>query len=141
MRYIIITLFWIFFFFFFFFLKSVSVYAIKTFQYDVKHILSVICLIFLCFFDFSLNFYPDTPLIRPLPAPPRPCRISLSCFFFPDEPPYWSKTCFFLGNLTSDDLWPWYVTFDLNNICKFPYCIYYPSLVAIGLQLFRWHQF
>ena len=44
-------------------------------------------------------------------------------------------------NLTSDDLWPWYVTFDLMNIWRFPYYINKPSLVPIGLQLFNWGHF
>ena len=26
-------------------------------------------------------------------------------------------------NLTSDDLWPWYMTFDHTNIQRVPYCI------------------
>ena len=34
-------------------------------------------------------------------------------------------------NLTSDDLWPWYVTFDLINKCGFPCCIYDPALFEI----------
>ena len=41
-------------------------------------------------------------------------------------------------NLTSDDLWPWYMIFDLMNIWRFPYYINKPSLVQIGLQLFKW---
>ena len=40
-------------------------------------------------------------------------------------------------NLTSDDLWPWYMTFDHMDIWRFPYCINKPSLVPIGLQLFK----
>ena len=31
------------------------------------------------------------------------------------------------------DLWPWYVTFDLIDIWRFIYCIYYPSFIAIAL--------
>ena len=34
-------------------------------------------------------------------------------------------------NLTSNDLWPWYITFDLINKWGFPYCIYDPTLVEI----------
>ena len=34
-------------------------------------------------------------------------------------------------NLTLDDLWPWYVTFDLINKWGFPCCIYDPTLVEI----------
>ena len=32
-------------------------------------------------------------------------------------------------NLNSDDLWPWYMTFDLINKWGFPCCIYDPTLV------------
>ena len=38
-------------------------------------------------------------------------------------------------NLTSDDLWPWYVTFDLINKWGFPCCIYDPSLVENHLSI------
>ena len=34
-------------------------------------------------------------------------------------------------NLTSGDLWPWYMTFDLINKWGFPCCIYDPGLVEI----------
>ena len=44
-------------------------------------------------------------------------------------------------NLTSDDIWPWYMTFDHMNIWRFPYYINKPSLVPIGLQLFKWGNF
>ena len=44
-------------------------------------------------------------------------------------------------NLTSDDLWPWYMTFDCMNIWRFTYYINNPSLVQIGLQLFKWGHF
>ena len=40
-------------------------------------------------------------------------------------------------NLTSDDLWPWYVTFDLMNIWRFPYYTNKSSLVPIGLPTFQ----
>ena len=43
----------------------------------------------------------------------------------------------FSPNLTSDDPWPWYVTFDLINIWRNPYCIFDRSLVVIGLKLFK----
>ena len=43
--------------------------------------------------------------------------------------------------MTSDDLWPWFVTFDSMNIWRFPYYINKPSLVQIGLQLFKWGRF
>ena len=33
--------------------------------------------------------------------------------------------------MTSDDLWPWYLTFDLINIQRNPYCIFDASLVPI----------
>ena len=39
--------------------------------------------------------------------------------------------------MTSDDLWLWYVTFDLINKWRNPYCIFDPSLVVIGLKLFK----
>ena len=35
-------------------------------------------------------------------------------------------------NLTSDDLWPWYMIFDCMNIWRFTYYIYKPSLVQIS---------
>ena len=44
-------------------------------------------------------------------------------------------------NLNSDDLWPWYMTFDCMNIWRFAYYINKPSLVQIGLQLFKWGHF
>ena len=44
-------------------------------------------------------------------------------------------------NLNSDDLWPWYVTFNSMNIWRFPYFINKPSLVPIRLQLFKWGHF
>ena len=46
-----------------------------------------------------------------------------------------------VNNLTSDDLWTWYLTFDCMNIWRFPYYINKPSLVQIGLQLFKWDHF
>ena len=46
-------------------------------------------------------------------------------------------------NLTSDELWSWYMTFDQMNIWRFPYYINTgkPSLVPILLQLFKWGHF
>ena len=44
-------------------------------------------------------------------------------------------------NLTSDDLWPWYITFDRMNTWRFPYYINKPSLVPIKLELFKWGHF
>ena len=44
-------------------------------------------------------------------------------------------------NLTSDDLWPWYMTFDHMNIWRLLYHISKPSLVPIGLQLLKWGHF
>ena len=41
-------------------------------------------------------------------------------------------------NLTSDDLWLWYMTFDHMHIWRFPYNINKPSLVPIVLQRFQW---
>ena len=32
-----------------------------------------------------------------------------------------------INNLTSEVFWPWYVTFDLINKCRFPCCIYDPT--------------
>ena len=52
--------------------------------------------------------------------------------FYPFSPSY---------NLTSDDLWPWYMIFDHMNIWKLPYDITKPSLVPIELQLFKWRHF
>ena len=40
-------------------------------------------------------------------------------------------------NLTSDDPWSWYMTFDLINIHRNPYCIFDTSLVPIGLHVFK----
>ena len=40
--------------------------------------------------------------------------------------------------LTLHDLWPSFVTFDLRNIWRFLHYINKPSLVPIGLQLFKW---
>ena len=40
-------------------------------------------------------------------------------------------------NLTSDDLWPWYVTFDLINKWGFPCCIYDPTLVEIHQSIWK----
>ena len=44
-------------------------------------------------------------------------------------------------NLTSDDLWPWHMTFDGMNTWRFQNYIDKPSLVPIGLQLFKWGHF
>ena len=43
--------------------------------------------------------------------------------------------------LTSHDLWPSSVTFDLMNMWRFLHYINKPSLVPIGLQLFNWGHF
>ena len=40
-------------------------------------------------------------------------------------------------NLTSDDLWPWYMTFDLINKWGFPFCIYDPFLVEIHQSMWK----
>ena len=40
-------------------------------------------------------------------------------------------------NLTSDDLWPWYVTFNLTNKWGFPCCIYDPTLVEIHRSMWK----
>ena len=46
-----------------------------------------------------------------------------------------------INNLTSDDFWPCYMTFDCINIQRFTYYINTPNLVQISLQLFRWGHF
>ena len=46
-----------------------------------------------------------------------------------------------INKLTTDDIWPWYTTFDHMNIWRFPYYINKPSLVQIRLQLFKWGHF
>ena len=45
----------------------------------------------------------------------------------------------FWAHLTTwpDGLWTWYMTFDHKNIQRVPYCINTPSLVPIGLKLFK----
>ena len=40
-------------------------------------------------------------------------------------------------NLNSDDLWPWYMTFDLINKWGFPCCIYDPTLVEIHQSMWK----
>ena len=40
-----------------------------------------------------------------------------------------NKTQHFLPTLTSDDPWPWYMTFDLINKWRNPNCILNPSLL------------
>ena len=39
--------------------------------------------------------------------------------------------------LTSDDLWPWYMTFDLINKWGFPCCIYDPTLIEIHQSMWK----
>ena len=60
-------------------------------------------------------------------------------FNFPNEvnSTFWAH----LTTLISDDLWPWFLTFDRMNIQRVPYCINKPSLVPIELQLFKWSHF
>ena len=43
--------------------------------------------------------------------------------------------------LTSHDLRPSFVTFDLMNMWRFPHFINKPSLVPIRFQLFKWGKF
>ena len=43
--------------------------------------------------------------------------------------------------LISHELWLSFVTFDLMNMWRFPHYINKPSLVPIGLQLFKWGEF
>ena len=40
-------------------------------------------------------------------------------------------------NLTLEDLWPWYVTFDLINKWGFPCCIYDQTLVEIHQSMWK----
>ena len=40
-------------------------------------------------------------------------------------------------NLTSDDIWPWYMTFVLINKWGFPCCIYDPTLVEIHQSMWK----
>ena len=40
-------------------------------------------------------------------------------------------------NLTSDDLWPWYMTIDLINKWGYPCCIYEPTLVEIHQSMWK----
>ena len=42
--------------------------------------------------------------------------------------------------LTSHDLWPSFVTFDLTNMWRFLHYINKLSLVPVGLQLFKWGE-
>jgi hypothetical protein len=44
-------------------------------------------------------------------------------------------------NLTSDDIWPWFVTFDLINIWRFQCYIKNLHLVPIGLQIGQFYMF
>ena len=49
----------------------------------------------------------------------------------------------FWAHLTTwpDGLWTWYMTSDHKNIQRVPYCINTPSLVPIGLKLFKQGHF
>ena len=68
--------------------------------------------------------------------------ISINQLWFKSNFSFSNEAIFTLSyNLTSDDLWPWYITFDCVNICRFTYFINKPSLVQIGLQLFKWGHF
>ena len=40
-------------------------------------------------------------------------------------------------NLTSDDLWPWYMTFDLIYKWRFPCCTYVPTLVEVHQSMWK----
>ena len=40
-------------------------------------------------------------------------------------------------NLTANDLWPWYMTFDLINKWGFPCCIYDPTLAEIHQSMWK----
>ena len=50
------------------------------------------------------------------------------------------ETLHFSPNLTSENPWSWYMTFDLINIQMNPYFIFDPGLVPIWLQLFKENQ-
>ena len=67
----------------------------------------------------------------------RPISIIQVCFKsdfnFQMRPFFTFSAC--LYNLTSDDFWPWYMTFDCMNIWSFKYYFNKPGLVQIGLQL------
>ena len=63
------------------------------------------------------------------------CLVPIGIQLFKGDPN--NENQHFPPNLTSDDSWPWYVTFDLINIWRNPYCISDPSLVVFGLQLFK----
>ena len=64
-----------------------------------------------------------------------PILVPIGLQLFKGDP--YNENQHFPPNLTSDDPWPCYVTFDLFNIWKNPYCIFHPSLVGIRLQLFK----
>ena len=61
----------------------------------------------------------------------------------------WSSVCkwvkFYIfrlsHKLTSHDLWPSFVTFNLMNMWRFQNCINKPCLFPIRLQLFKWGNF
>ena len=55
----------------------------------------------------------------------------------------WGKFYIFSSsyNVTLDELWPWYMTFDCMNIWRFPNYINTPSWVPISLRLFKWDHF
>ena len=54
----------------------------------------------------------------------------------------WCRFCIFRlpYNMTSNELWSCYVTFDLINKSSLPLYICKPGLVSIALQLFNWGQ-
>ena len=65
----------------------------------------------------------------------KPSSVPIGLQLFKGDPI--NKNQHFPPNLASDDPWPWYVTFDLINIWRNPYCIFDPSLVVIGLLLLK----
>ena len=68
--------------------------------------------------------------------------ISINQVWFKSDFNFSNEAIFTLSyNLTSDDFWPWYMTFDCMNIWRFTYFFNKPSLVQIGLQLFKWGHF
>ena len=68
--------------------------------------------------------------------------ISINQIWFKSNFNFSNEAIFSLSyNLSSDDLWPWYMTSDHMNIWRLPYYINKPSLVPIGFQLFKWGHF
>ena len=84
-------------------------------------------------FDLGMTF--DCMNIQRVPyCINKPSLVPIGLHFFK-----WGE-CYILSpsyNLTSDDFWPWYMTFDCMNIQRVLYCIDKPSLVPIRLPTFQ----